>query len=64
MTATFVGMPAFPVAARDALADSQLRHNLAHATRTIREKRARVVAEVPDWEALRERGAEIGRAHV
>jgi L-lactate dehydrogenase complex protein LldF len=59
MTATFVGMPAFPVAARDALADSQLHHNLAHATRTIRDKRARVVAEVPDWEELRDRGAAI-----
>ena len=44
--ATFVGMPAFPQAAREALADSQLRHNLAHATGTIRDKRARVVAEV------------------
>ena len=39
-------MPAFPEAARAALADTQLRHNLAHATRTIRDKRARVVAEV------------------
>ncbi len=53
MTATFVGMPPFPEAARSALADSQLRHNLAHATATIRDKRARVVAEVRDWEDLR-----------
>ena len=30
--------------------------NLEHATRTIREKRSRVVAELPDWEALREAG--------
>ncbi len=59
MTATFVGMPAFPEAARAALADSQLRHNLAHATTTIRDKRARVVAEVPDWEDLRVAGAAI-----
>ncbi|WP_445258136.1 lactate utilization protein B [Nocardioides aurantiacus] len=57
--ATFVGMPAFPQAAREALADSQLRHNLAHATGTIRDKRARVVAEVDDWEELRTRGAAI-----
>jgi L-lactate dehydrogenase complex protein LldF len=49
----------FPRAARTALADSQLRRNLGHATSTIRDKRARVVAEVPDWEALREAGAEI-----
>jgi L-lactate dehydrogenase complex protein LldF len=49
----------FPQAARAALADSQQRHNLGHATRTIRAKRARAVAEVPDWEALREAGAEI-----
>lgn len=46
----------FPQAARTALADSQLRHNLAHATHTIRDKRAAVVAEVPDWEELREAG--------
>lgn len=59
MTATFVGMPAFPDAARAALADSQLRHNLAHATHTIRDKRARVVAEVPEWEELRQAGADL-----
>jgi L-lactate dehydrogenase complex protein LldF len=49
----------FPKAARAELADSQLRHNLGHATRTIRDKRARVVAEVDDWQALRDAGAEI-----
>ena len=59
MGATFVGMPVFPAAARAALADTQLRHNLAHATGTIRDKRARVVAEVPDWEDLRAAGAAI-----
>ena len=46
-TPTFVGMPAFPDAARAALGDGQLRRNLAHATGTIRDKRARAVAEVP-----------------
>ena len=56
---TFVGMPAFPEAARHALADTQLRGNLALATRTIRDKRAGVVAEVPDWEQLRLAGAAI-----
>jgi L-lactate dehydrogenase complex protein LldF len=46
----------FPEAARIALGDSQLRHNLRNATTTIRDKRARVVAELPDWEELREAG--------
>lgn len=59
MTSTFVGMPAFPTAARTALADSQLRHNLAHATSTIRAKRLGVVRELDEWEALREAGAAI-----
>jgi L-lactate dehydrogenase complex protein LldF len=48
--------PPFPAAARVALADSQLRHNLGHATSTIRAKRAAVVAEVQDWQQLREAG--------
>jgi L-lactate dehydrogenase complex protein LldF len=59
MTGTFVGMPAFPEAARVALSDSQLRSNLAHATSTIRTKRAGVVAEVERWEELRLAGAAI-----
>ena len=49
----------FPVAAREALGDAQLRRNLGHATATIREKRASVVAELPDWEALRDAGSAI-----
>ncbi len=49
----------FPVAARTGLADTQLRRNLTHATTTIRAKRARVVAEVPDWEELRDAGSAI-----
>ncbi len=49
----------FPAAAREALADPQLRANLSNATRTIRDKRARVVAELPDWEELREAGRAI-----
>ncbi len=48
--------PPFPEAARAALADTQLRHNLTRATRTIRAKRAEVVEEMPDWEQLREAG--------
>ena len=56
---TFLGTPPFPASARTALADTQLRRNLAHATGTIRAKRAAVVAEVDNWEALRQRAARI-----
>jgi L-lactate dehydrogenase complex protein LldF len=73
VTATFLGMPlpratergtlrggqTFPDAARAALADTQLRRNLGHATSTIRAKRARVVAELPDWDELRDAGAAV-----
>jgi L-lactate dehydrogenase complex protein LldF len=51
--------PAFPEAARAALANDQMRRNLRKATTTIRAKRAQVVAEVPDWEELREAGRRI-----
>jgi L-lactate utilization protein LutB len=54
-----VAVTGFPAAARRALADSQLRANLARATSTIRDKRGRAVDEVPDWEDLREAGAAI-----
>jgi iron-sulfur cluster protein len=47
----------FPAAARQSLADTQLRANLTRATTTIRDKRARVVGELPDWEELRAAGA-------
>ena len=49
----------FPVLARKALGDSQLRRNLGHATATIRAKRAAVVGELPDWEELRDAGSAI-----
>jgi L-lactate dehydrogenase complex protein LldF len=49
----------FPEAARVELANPQLRANLRRATDTIRDKRARVVGEVPDWEELREAGRAI-----
>ena len=52
-------MSDFHAAARVALADTQLRVNLRNATSTIRAKRAQVVAEVPDWEELREAGRAI-----
>jgi L-lactate dehydrogenase complex protein LldF len=52
-------MTSFPEAARSELANVQLRTNLRHATETIRAKRARVVAELPDWEELRDAGKAI-----
>ncbi|MBM7772332.1 L-lactate dehydrogenase complex protein LldF [Actinokineospora baliensis] len=55
----WLGMPPFPEAAREALADTQLRANLRAATATIRAKRAAVVAERSDWEQLREAGRAI-----
>jgi len=58
-TKTFVGMPPFPVAAKKALANSQLRSNIRNATHTIRTKRARVVAELDDFEQLRQAAADI-----
>ncbi|WP_010148903.1 LutB/LldF family L-lactate oxidation iron-sulfur protein [Serinicoccus profundi] len=56
-SATFLGMPSFQRAAKDALANTQQRRNLAHATATIRTKRAAVVGEVEGWEDLRVAGA-------
>ena len=73
MSSTFLGVPApygasplhgaepFPAAARHAVADAQLRHNIGAATATIRAKRAAVVGEVQDWERLRRNGQEIKR---
>ncbi len=49
----------FPEAAKVALANPQLRRNMGKATQTIRAKRAAVVGELPDWEALREAGRAI-----
>ncbi len=72
MSTTFLGLPTaprgvgrlrgdepFPVAARTALADTQLRRNIGYATETIRGKRAAVVGELPDWEELRRAGEAI-----
>ena len=52
-------MTTFPEAARVELANPQLRANLRNATDTIRSKRAKVVEELPDWEALRDAGSAI-----
>ena len=56
---TYIGMPAFPGAAAIALGNDQLRRNLAHATSTIRVKRAAAVAELADWQELRAAGKAI-----
>jgi L-lactate dehydrogenase complex protein LldF len=55
--------PAFPIAAREMLEDTQLRKNVRHATEVIQAKRARVVGEMPDWQQLRESGRQI-REHA
>ncbi|MFF0623845.1 lactate utilization protein B [Streptomyces sp. NPDC004296] len=59
MSRSFLGMPAFPRAAAVSTRDTRLRANLAHATRTIRDKRARAVAELDDWAELRAAGAAV-----
>uniref|UniRef100_E6Q074 Putative iron-sulfur oxidoreductase n=1 Tax=mine drainage metagenome TaxID=410659 RepID=E6Q074_9ZZZZ len=68
----------FPEAARSALVDavapdaasldaqyqhSQTRKNVQHATNVIQNKRNSVVAELPDWQDLRDAGA-AARAHT
>jgi L-lactate dehydrogenase complex protein LldF len=56
---TDVGMPSFPVAAKSSTKDTRLRTNLTRATHTIRDKRAKAVAELDDWEQLRQAGKAI-----
>ncbi|HWF34380.1 MAG TPA: LutB/LldF family L-lactate oxidation iron-sulfur protein [Solirubrobacteraceae bacterium] len=51
--------PPFPANARRAVNDAQLRRNIRAATTTIRERRSRLVDELPDWQALRDAGAAI-----
>jgi L-lactate dehydrogenase complex protein LldF len=51
--------PQFPANAKSAVNDSQLRRNIRRATSTIRERRARMVADTPDWQELRAAGAAI-----
>jgi L-lactate dehydrogenase complex protein LldF len=51
----------FPVVAAELLRDTQLRKNVAHATDVIQHKRAALVAEKEDWQALRDAGAAIRR---
>ncbi len=65
---TFLGIPGignlrgtepFPQAARRELANTQMRRNVGHATRTIRTKRLAAVAECADWEQLRAAGSAL-----
>ncbi|MBK8462621.1 MAG: iron-sulfur cluster-binding protein [Nigerium sp.] len=56
---TFLGMPAFPRAAKEALENQQLRKNLRHVTQTIRAKRSTRAEEVENWEDLRTAGEQI-----
>ena len=56
-----VTAPPFPAAAATSLKDQQLRNNVRHATNVIQAKRARVVGEMPDWQALRTAGEAIRR---
>ena len=53
----------FPILAKGLLEDPQLRKNVRHATDVIQAKRGRVVAEMPDWEGLRDAGRLI-REHT
>ncbi|MDQ2775072.1 MAG: LutB/LldF family L-lactate oxidation iron-sulfur protein [Acidobacteriota bacterium] len=49
----------FPSAAKKLIRDTQLRHNVRHATDVIRGKRGRVVEELSDWEQLRASAHEV-----
>ena len=52
----------FPLLARAALADTQMRRNIGRATATIRVRTQKVADELPDWEALRSAGSAIKAA--
>jgi L-lactate dehydrogenase complex protein LldF len=53
----------FPVAAKTALQNDQLRRNVHNATNIIRNRRALRVEEMPDWELLRNSASAI-KAHT
>ena len=73
MTAIQLGMPkvvhygegnifeeiTFPKYAKEELKNEQLRSNLRFVTHAIRNKRARVTAELPDWQDLRNTGESV-----
>jgi L-lactate dehydrogenase complex protein LldF len=52
----------FPALAHAELRNAQMRRNIRKATSTIRARTARVSAELPDWEQLRDAGAAIKAA--
>ncbi|UKY48581.1 lactate utilization protein B [Streptomyces inhibens] len=58
----WLGSPAFPAAAKEAVADTRLRANLRKATGTIRGKRLAASRELDDWEELRTTAAAIKEA--
>ena len=51
--------PSFPMAAKAAMEDAQLRQNVRHATGVIRAKRALLVEEKADWQQLRTAASRI-----
>jgi L-lactate dehydrogenase complex protein LldF len=51
--------PPFAQNAKEAVNDAQLRRNIRKATGAIRQRRAGLVAETPDWQQLRQAGAAI-----
>ncbi len=55
--------PSFAKAARGMLGNTQIRHNVRHATDVIRARRARAVADTPDWQQLRDSARAI-KDHV
>ena len=73
MTAIQLGMPKvvhygegnifeeipFPKYAKEELKNEQLRSNLRFVTHAIRNKRAKVTAELPDWQELRNTGESV-----
>ena len=55
-------MTSFSTLAHAELRNTQLRRNIRKATTTIRARTARITAELPDWEALRDAGQAIKAA--
>jgi L-lactate dehydrogenase complex protein LldF len=55
----WVDNPPLPANAKRAVSDAQLRRNIRNATSTIRQRRAEMVGELPDWQQLRDAGAAI-----
>ena len=56
---SWLGIPPFPEAVKEALGKAEQRKNLRHATGTIRAKRVARSEEVDNWEELRTAAAQI-----